>query len=142
MLLARRSWRRFGEGTIPLATCSTLHGLTSGVQKWVDVPGQGRVALKRSNYSRAYRAPLVEAGHLFRPFCLLATSYGLAPFCAMALGDKAIEQDLQLDGISKSVLYAAGVAIRPTGLAWAPAPEGLEAPRTVVNPYLRPSVDQ
>jgi SagB-type dehydrogenase family enzyme len=219
VVLARRSWRRFGEGTIPLATFSTLLGLTSGVQQWVDVPGQGRVALKTSpsggarhpievyvlawridglaaglyhyapdvhalesvqpglgssrvptylpegdywtdacalvlfssvyereiwryHYSRAYRAPLVEAGHLCQTFCLLATSYGLAPFCAMALGDKAIEQDLQLDGISESVLYAAGVGIRPTGLAWAPAPEGLEAPRAVANPYLRPSVDQ
>jgi SagB-type dehydrogenase family enzyme len=219
VLLARRSWRRFGEGTIPLATFSNLLGLTAGVQQWVDVPGQGRVALKTSpsggarhsievyvlawridglaaglyhyapdihalesvqaglgssrvpsylpeggywtdacalvlfssvyeretwryHYSRAYRAPLVEAGHLCQTFCLLATSYGLAPFCAMALGDKAIEQDLQLDGISESVLYAAGVGIRPTGLAWAPAPQGLEAPRAAANPYLRPSADR
>ena len=47
-LLARRTWRRFGDGTIPLTIVGTLLGLTAGVQRWVDIPGQGRIALKTS----------------------------------------------------------------------------------------------
>lgn len=205
VLLARRTWRRFGAGTIPLQAFSTLLGTTAGVQQWVSVPGHGEVPLKTSPsggarhpielyvlgwridglppglyhygadehvlelidsdagsdrvpeyfpqagyfreacavvlfsavyerdlwrypYSRAYRAPLVEAGHLCQTFCLLATAHGLAPFSLMGLADRAIERDLRLDGITESVLYAAGVGIRPGGRDWAPAPDGLRVP--------------
>jgi SagB-type dehydrogenase family enzyme len=62
---------------------------------------------------RAYRAVLIEAGHLCQTFCLTATWLGLAPFCSMALADSAIERMLGLDGVSESVLYAAGVGRRP-----------------------------
>jgi SagB-type dehydrogenase family enzyme len=73
--------------------------------------------LWRYNYARAYRAVLIEAGHLCQTFCLTATWLGLAPFCTMALADSRIEKDLGLDGISESVLYAAGVGTRPTDAA-------------------------
>jgi SagB-type dehydrogenase family enzyme len=72
--------------------------------------------LWRYGYARAYRAVLIEAGHLCQTFCLTATWLGLAPFCSMALADSVIEKDLKLDGITESVLYAAGVGTRPTGL--------------------------
>ena len=62
---------------------------------------------------RAYRAVLLEAGHVCQTLCLTATWLGLAPFCSMALADAKIERVLGLDGISESVLYAAGVAARP-----------------------------
>jgi SagB-type dehydrogenase family enzyme len=62
---------------------------------------------------RAYRAVLIEAGHACQTFCLAATWLGLAPFCSMALADTAIENLLGLDGVSESVLYAAGVGSRP-----------------------------
>jgi SagB-type dehydrogenase family enzyme len=62
---------------------------------------------------RAYRAVLIEAGHVCQTMCLTATWLGLAPFCSMALSDAAIERALGLDGISESVLYAAGVGTRP-----------------------------
>lgn len=213
-LLARRSWRRFGKGKIPLTTFGSLLGLTAGVQQWVTVPPAQKMALKTSPsggarhpvevytlawgiqglkaglyhyvadthelelvragldsrrvpsyipygeywsgacaviifsavydrdlwrypYSRAYRAPLIEAGHLCQTFCLLASSYGLAPFCAMGLADTAIERDLAVDGISESVLYIAGVGIRPKGLHWAPAPDGFGVPYVETNPYLQ-----
>lgn len=215
VLLSRRSWRRFGEGSLPLDVLATLLGITAGVQYWVKIPGQGQVALKTSpsggarhaielyihalkvdglptglyhyvpdvhvlecvkcgvdaarvpvyvprgdywsdacalvffsavydrelwryGYSRAYRAPLIEAGHLCQTFCLLATAYQLAPFCAMALSDSAIESDLQLDGIRESVLYAAGVGIRPTGTDWALAPVGFNDPEAEPNPHVAP----
>jgi SagB-type dehydrogenase family enzyme len=73
--------------------------------------------LWRYTYARAYRAVFIEAGHLCQTLCLTATWLGLAPFCTMALADSRIERDLGLDGISESVLYAAGVGTRPTDAA-------------------------
>lgn len=70
--------------------------------------------LWRYQYARAYRAVLIEAGHLCQTFCLTATWLGLAPFCTMALADVAIDRDLGLDGISESAIYCAGVGTRPS----------------------------
>jgi SagB-type dehydrogenase family enzyme len=80
--------------------------------------------LWRYPYSRAYRAALVEAGHLCQTFCLTATWLGLAPYCVMGLADSLIECDLGIDGITESVLYCAGVGRPPAGTAWAPLPRG------------------
>ena len=82
--------------------------------------------LWRYDYPRAYRAVLAEAGHLCQTFLLVATWLGLAPFCSMALADSRIEHDLGVDGVTESVLYAAGVGTRPPGVesAQAPAPRG------------------
>jgi SagB-type dehydrogenase family enzyme len=65
------------------------------------------------DYPRAYRAVLMEAGHLCQTFCLTATWLGLAPFCTIAFKDSLIEQALGVDGVSESVLYAAGAGTRP-----------------------------
>jgi SagB-type dehydrogenase family enzyme len=77
----------------------------------------------RYSSPRAYRAVLLDAGHLCQTFCLLATWLDLAPFCTMALADSAIERALGIDGISESVLYAAGVGTRRPGAesgSWPP----------------------
>ena len=79
----------------------------------------GRVQWKY-RYPRAYRVVLLEAGHLCQTFCLAATELGLAPFCTAALVDTLVEKDLGLDGVTESVIYAAGVGRRPPGVAWAP----------------------
>ena len=65
------------------------------------------------DYARAYRAVLIEAGHLCQTFCLTATWMGLAPFCTIAIADTRIEKSLGIDGISESVIYAMGVGHRP-----------------------------
>jgi SagB-type dehydrogenase family enzyme len=65
------------------------------------------------DYARAYRAVLIEAGHLCQTFCLAATWLGAAPFCTMAFADSKIEKALGIDGISESVLYVAGAGIKP-----------------------------
>jgi len=91
--------------------------------------------LWRYSYARAYRAALVEVGHICQTFCLAATSLGLAPFSVMALADSAIERDLGIDGITESVLYAAGVGCPPAGAEWAPLPRGRLSVRD--NPRLR-----
>jgi SagB-type dehydrogenase family enzyme len=80
--------------------------------------------LWRYPYARAYRAALAEAGHVCQTFCLTATWLGLAPFCLMGLADDEIERDLGIDGITESVLYAAGAGVRPHGVAWAPTIRG------------------
>jgi SagB-type dehydrogenase family enzyme len=198
-LLARRTWRTFGREPIAVHELGTLLGLTWKVQRWIRVPGAGRVPLKTSpsggarhpieayvlalrvrdlprglyhyaadahalerrrtgssarqvarylprqdwygsaaavvfmtavfarpqwryEHPRGYRAVLIEAGHLCQTFCLVATSLRLAPFCSMALADSRIERDLGIDGVTESVLYAAGVGARPSGIDWAPWP--------------------
>ncbi len=80
--------------------------------------------LWRYPYSRAYRAALAEAGHVCQTFCLTATWLKLAPFCLMGLSDSRIEGDLGIDGITESVLYAAGVGHPPRGASWAPLVRG------------------
>jgi SagB-type dehydrogenase family enzyme len=65
------------------------------------------------DYARAYRAVLMEAGHLCQTFCLTATWLGLAPFCTIAVADTKIEKNLGVDGISESILYAMGAGHRP-----------------------------
>lgn len=92
--------------------------------------------LWRYPYAKAYRAALIETGHLAQTFCLAATSMGLAPFCLMGLADSTIERDLGIDGITESVLYAAGVGCRPRGATWAPLPTGTLKARP--NPHLTP----
>jgi SagB-type dehydrogenase family enzyme len=65
------------------------------------------------DYARAYRAVLMEAGHLCQTFCLTATWLGLAPFCTIAVADTKIEKGLDVDGVSESILYAMGAGHRP-----------------------------
>ncbi len=81
-------------------------------------------------FSRAYKVVLAEAGHLCQNLCLTATWLGLAPFCTMALADSRIERDLQIDGVTESVIYAAGVGTRPHGVDWAPWPTPKRVRRT------------
>lgn len=47
VLLARRTWRRFGAGPVPLADLATVLALTAGVQQWVPTEF-GRLPLKTS----------------------------------------------------------------------------------------------
>ena len=65
------------------------------------------------DYSRVYRAVLLEAGHLCQTFCLTATWLGLAPFCTIALADTQWEKLLGIDGVRESLIYAAGAGLRP-----------------------------
>ena len=46
VLLERRTWRRFSSRPVPLQSLSTLLGLSSRVQHWVELPGVGRLPMK------------------------------------------------------------------------------------------------
>lgn len=72
----------------------------------------------RYDHPRAYRAALLEAGHVCQTFCLTATWLGLAPFCTMALEDSRIERALGVDGVAEVLLYAAGAGSRPPDGRW------------------------
>ena len=80
-------------------------------------------------FPRAYRVVHLEAGHFCQTFCLVATALGLAPFCTAALADSIIEHDLQIDGITESVIYGCGVGTRPPHADWAPLPGTAHLPR-------------
>ncbi|HXG86870.1 MAG TPA: SagB family peptide dehydrogenase [Vicinamibacterales bacterium] len=79
-------------------------------------------------FARAYRTILLEAGHFAQTFCLVATALKLAPFCTAALADSLIEQDLGIDGVTESVIYACGFGTRPPGTDWAPWPDAADIP--------------
>jgi SagB-type dehydrogenase family enzyme len=74
----------------------------------------------RYEHSRAYRAVLIDAGHLGQTFCLAATALGLAPFTTMAFSEEALEKLLGLDGIGECPIYVAGVGM--------PDPAATDAP--------------
>ena len=48
VLEGRRTWRRFSRAPVTLAHLSDVLGLSFRVQRWVELPGIGRVALKTS----------------------------------------------------------------------------------------------
>jgi len=58
---------------------------------------------------RVYRAFLLDAGHLSQSFLLIATALGLGSFCIGIFRDNLIEKELNIDGISETVLFAVGV---------------------------------
>src|SRR5436309_10240585 len=58
---------------------------------------------------RVYRAFLLDAGHLSQSFLLVATALGLGAFCIGIIRDNLIEKELNLDGISDTVLFVVGV---------------------------------
>jgi len=93
--------------------------------------------LWRYPYSRAYRAALIEAGHVCQTFLLAATSLGLAPYCVLGLADTLVEQDLGIDGIAESVLYCAGVGRPPRGTRTASLTRGTLSVRP--NKHLLPA---
>ena len=91
--------------------------------------------LWKYEYARAYRAVLLEAGHVCQTFLLTATSLGLAPFSTMAVDDAAVEALLGVDGVSEAVLYAAGAGTRPRRRGRAIMPASDPPPATRVNDW-------
>jgi SagB-type dehydrogenase family enzyme len=92
----------------------------------------------RYEFPRAYRVVLLDAGHLCQTFCLVATSLGLAPFCTAALADSRIERELDIDGVTESVVYACGVGHRPQNTSWAPWPDTPAVPPLAPPAWQRP----
>jgi len=58
---------------------------------------------------RAYRAFLLDAGHLSQSFLLVSTAMGLGACCVGTVNDLELERELGLDGITETVVFAVGV---------------------------------
>jgi SagB-type dehydrogenase family enzyme len=71
VLLARRSWRRFGKRRLSLAELSTLLGLTWGVQRWMEIGESFASPLKTS--------PSGGACHSLEVYVVVRSVNGLAP---------------------------------------------------------------
>jgi SagB-type dehydrogenase family enzyme len=48
VLKSRRTWRKYGAGSVSVEALAQTLQLTFGIQGWVDVPGLGRAAMKTS----------------------------------------------------------------------------------------------
>ena len=89
---------------------------TFGQQEWVrDAPAIfvmtsvfDRVFWKY-RFSRSYRVITLDAGHLGQTFSLVATALGLGPGTTAAFKDSAIENLLNIDGITEGAIYVAVV---------------------------------
>jgi SagB-type dehydrogenase family enzyme len=67
----RRTWRQFSKRPASVQAVSTVLGLTFGVQRWVELPGIGQVALKTS--------PSGGARHPIECYVLALRVKGLPP---------------------------------------------------------------
>lgn len=74
----------------------------------------GRNFWKYRNHAKAYRALLLDAGHLSQTFYLLAAEAGLPAFVTAAVDDGELEGLLSLDPLREGVLAICGCG-QPTG---------------------------
>ncbi len=58
---------------------------------------------------RAYRAFLLDAGHLSQTFLLVSTALGLGACCVGTISDIALERELGIDGVTETVVFAVAV---------------------------------
>lgn len=63
---------------------------------------------KYRNHVKAYRAVLLDAGHLSQTFYLLATEAGMPAFVTAAINEADIEQALGLDPLKDAVIAVCG----------------------------------
>jgi SagB-type dehydrogenase family enzyme len=70
-LLGRRTWRRFSNAPLDISKLSVLLRLTWGVQRWLVIPDQGKLALKTS--------PSPGARHNLEAYVLARRIGGLRP---------------------------------------------------------------
>lgn len=69
---------------------------------------------KYRNHSKAYRALILDAGHLSQTFYMLATEAGLPAFITAAVNEATIEQEFGLDPLSDAVVAVVGCG-KPSG---------------------------
>lgn len=91
-----------------------------------------RTTWKYRNHAKAYRALVLDAGHLSQTLHLAATERGLAAFITAAVNERDIEEIFALDPLREGVIAVCGFGWRgtqveeaefdPLGSVW-PAPE-------------------
>lgn len=95
------------------------HALLSGQDWFADaavhvvlVPRYARTFWKYRNHAKAYRALLLDVGHISQALYMAATERGMAAFVTAAINEVDIEQAFGLDGITQSPLAILGVGWR------------------------------
>jgi putative peptide maturation dehydrogenase len=73
-----------------------------------------RTFWKYRNHAKAYRALILDVGHLSQTMYLAATELGLAAFITAAVNEIDIEQALQLDPLDEGPLAVCGFGWRAT----------------------------
>lgn len=76
------------------------------------VPRFARTQWKYRNHAKAYRALLLDIGHISQALYMAATERGLAAFVTAAINDVDIEQAFGLDGITQGPVAVVGVGWR------------------------------
>ncbi|WNH54304.1 putative peptide maturation dehydrogenase [Stenotrophomonas oahuensis] len=76
------------------------------------VPRYARTFWKYRNHAKAYRALLLDVGHISQALYMAATERGMAAFVTAAINEVDIEQAFGLDGITQSPLAIVGVGWR------------------------------
>ncbi|MCC4602217.1 putative peptide maturation dehydrogenase [Xanthomonas melonis] len=75
-------------------------------------PRYGRSFWKYKNHAKAYRALILDAGHLSQTLYLSATELGLGAFVTAAINEVNIEETLGLDALDEGPLAICGFGIR------------------------------
>lgn len=70
---------------------------------------------KYRNHAKAYRALMLDAGHLSQTFYLLATEAGMPAFVTAAVNEKVIERAFGLDPLSDAVVAVCGCGVAAAG---------------------------
>ncbi|MDQ1923323.1 putative peptide maturation dehydrogenase [Massilia pseudoviolaceinigra] len=70
---------------------------------------------KYRNHAKAYRALMLDAGHLSQTFYLLATEAGMPGFVTAAINEMVIERAFGLDPLSDAVVAVCGCGVAAAG---------------------------
>jgi putative peptide maturation dehydrogenase len=76
------------------------------------VPRYARMFWKYRNHAKAYRALMLDVGHISQALYMAATEQGMAAFVTAAINEVDTDQVLGLDGVTQSALAIVGVGWR------------------------------
>jgi len=76
------------------------------------VPRYARTYWKYRNHAKAYRALLLDVGHISQALYMAATERGMAAFVTAAINEVDTEAAFGLDGITQSPVAIVGVGWR------------------------------
>lgn len=103
----------------PAEAMSAAHRFVAGQQYLADAPVLiaivarfARSFWKYRKHPKAYRAIVLEAGHVAQNLYLAATELGLGAFVTAAINEVAIEQACELDALDESPLAVCGFGQR------------------------------
>lgn len=99
------------------------HAMVSGQEWFADaaahlvlVPRYARTYWKYRNHAKAYRALLLDVGHISQALYMAATERGMAAFVTAAINEVDTEAAFALDGVAQSPVAIVGVGWRGAAL--------------------------